>query len=268
MSVLCYHTVDPNWRSGLSMDPSVFRAHCAWLARHRRVVDLDTAVTLMDRGGNLPRGVCCLTFDDGLAGLYEHALPALRTFRLPATVFVVARTLSHQQEVDWIDDPLPHQLGTLSLDQLREMIDSGVDVASHSNAHLVLTELNREACEHDLTISRELLEELFGKPVRHLAYPRGRHNNDVREAARRAGYSHAFGLPVGPEPVSAFSLPRVGVYRHNSVTMLRAKSTRGYLGVRNRLTPAAVEVARRLSGRPPADRTRDGVTGETPRCAS
>jgi peptidoglycan/xylan/chitin deacetylase (PgdA/CDA1 family) len=280
VSVLCYHTVDPAWRSGLSMDPRIFRAHGQWLARHRRVVDLDTAISLMDRRGRLPRGVSCLTFDDGLAGLYEHALPVLRDLRLPATVFVVAGTLSDQQAVDWIDDPPDHQLVTLSFEQLQDMAESGIAIASHSQTHHVLTELDRDRCEQDLTDSRQVLEELFARPVRHLAYPRGLHDEGVREAARRAGYRQAFALPVGPEPVGPFSLPRVGVYRHDGLSAVRVKSARGYAGLRNRLHPDVVRAARRVSGRitspTPAserlDRSNDdidrGATEEAPRCAS
>jgi peptidoglycan/xylan/chitin deacetylase (PgdA/CDA1 family) len=252
LAVLCYHTVDPGWRSGLSMDPSAFRAHCAWLARHRRVVDLHTAVELMDRRGHLPAGFACLTFDDGLAGLYDHALPVLRAFRLPATVFVVARTLIGEPTVDWIDDPPDHPLGTLTAEQLQEMVSSGIEVASHSRSHRILPDLDHDTCVEDLSSSREVLEDVLGRPVRHLAYPRGRHDRRVRAAAERAGYSHAFGLPEGREAVGPYSLPRVGVYRHNGVPTLRVKSTHRYLDARTRLVPAVRGAGRRLSSRRPS----------------
>jgi peptidoglycan/xylan/chitin deacetylase (PgdA/CDA1 family) len=251
VSILCYHTVDPTWRSGLSMDVPAFRSHCAWLARNRQVVDLDTAVALMDRRGALPRGVSCLTFDDGLDGLYEYALPVLREYRLPATVFVVARTLVGDPTVDWIDDPPAHPLGTLSLEQLQEMVESGFDVASHSHAHRVLTDLDADACHEDLRTSREVLEGLLSRPIRFLAYPRGAHDVEVREATERAGYTYAFGLPERHEPVGPFSLPRAGVWRHNGVASVRVKSARRYVAARTRLHPIA-GVVHRLSSTGPA----------------
>jgi colanic acid/amylovoran biosynthesis glycosyltransferase len=240
VSVLCYHTVDADWHSGLAMSPGAFREHARWLARHRHVVDLSTAIRLMDKRGRLPRGVTALTFDDGLTGVHEHALPVLRSLGLPATVFVVGRTVVGDRTVDWIDDPPDHRLETLDPEQLRELASSGVEVASHSHAHRVLPLLDPETCEEDLRVSREVLEELLGRPVAHLAYPRGRHDAQVRQAAQRAGYDYAFSLPETTEAVGPYSLPRVGVYRHNGTAMLGVKSAASYLTLR--LHPSSVPV--------------------------
>src|SRR6478609_6517476 len=96
MSILCYHAVDPTWRSPLAVTPEVFERHCAWLARARTVVPLDVALKRLDRRGRPARGIVALTFDDGFAQLHTHVFPTLARFRLPATVFVVAATLTDQ----------------------------------------------------------------------------------------------------------------------------------------------------------------------------
>jgi hypothetical protein len=70
-------------------------------------------------------------------------------------------------------------------------------------------------------------------PVPYLAYPRGLHDAKVRRAARRAGYSHGFALPEGPEQVDAYAVPRVGIHRGNSARTLAVKSQRRYLDVRH-----------------------------------
>ena len=44
MAILCYHAIDPAWASPLAITPRAFRRQCSWLARHRQVVDLATAV--------------------------------------------------------------------------------------------------------------------------------------------------------------------------------------------------------------------------------
>lgn len=243
MTVLCYHAVEPGWSSPLAVDPAAFAAHCAWLARHRSVIPLDEAVGRLDSGGRLPGGVAALTFDDGFRGLYEHALPVLSRFGLPATVFLVAQTLTAAgQPVDWVDTPPDHPLETLTVEQVHAMQAAGVTFASHSWSHTDLTRLSHRECVHDLRQSRELLESVLGHPVRHLAYPRGRHNAGVRAAAREAGYSHAFALPEGPEDVDAYAVPRVGVYHGNGVRRLRAKASRPYLRLR---TGRGYQLARR-----------------------
>lgn len=243
MTVLCYHAVHPEWTSPLSMHPATFAAHCRWLDAHRDVLDLDMAVQRMSPAGRLPGGTAAVTFDDGFASVHDHAWPILTRHRLPATVFLVAQTLTETgQPVDWIDTAPPYESDTLTLDQVLEMQQGGVAFQSHSYRHADLTQLSYAECLADLRQSRDLLESLLGRSVRFLAYPRGRHAPHVREAAEKAGYSHAFALPEGPEPVGSHALPRVGLYRGNGVRGLQVKAARSYLPVR---TGRAFQLARR-----------------------
>ncbi len=246
MTVLCYHAVNPQWTSPLSVHPDSFAAQCDWVARNRAVVPLDEAVQRMTPRGRLPRGLVALTFDDGFASVHDHAWPVLTRHRLPATVFLVAQTLTERgQEVDWIDTPPPYETQTLTVDQVREMQESGVTFESHSSTHADLTRLTYAECLADLRDSRELLESVLGRPVRLLAYPRGRHAPHVRAAAEKAGYSHAFALPEGPETVGDYALPRVGIYRNNGVPALRVKAARPYLPLR---TGRVFQAAQRVTG--------------------
>jgi peptidoglycan/xylan/chitin deacetylase (PgdA/CDA1 family) len=185
----------------------------------------------------LPRREVALTFDDGFASVHEHALPVLARHGLPATVFLVARTLvDPDSPVDWVDHPPAEPLQTLSLEQILEMRSAGVSFESHSMAHLDLTTLGYAACVADLRRSREILEDHLRHPVRLLAYPRGRHDDDVRTAAARAGYTHAFTLPEGQEQPGAYAVPRVGIYYRNTVSHLRLKASPRYLRVRTGLS--------------------------------
>jgi peptidoglycan/xylan/chitin deacetylase (PgdA/CDA1 family) len=233
MTILCYHSVDPRWESPMAVTPETFAAHAAWLSRHRQVLDLRDAVPLLDSNARLPRGTAALTFDDGYAELHEHLLPVLLRERLPATVFLVAETLTPGgRPVDWVDTPGAEPLRTLTLDQVLEMQDAGVAFESHSWAHTDLTTLSEEACERDLRDSRELLSDLLGRSVTQLAYPRGRHTAVVRRCAERAGYTAAFTLPERPEEPGPYAVPRVGIHRGNGPWVLRAKASRSYLPFR------------------------------------
>jgi peptidoglycan/xylan/chitin deacetylase (PgdA/CDA1 family) len=235
LSILCYHSLDPGWRSPLAVPPESFAAHVAWLARKRIVVPAERAAAAMSPRGTLPRGMTALTFDDGYADLYDHALPVLARHRVPATVFLVAATLTDGRPVDWVDDPPARPLRSLDAEQVLAMQADGVTFGSHSRAHLDLTTLSYEDCVDDLRGSRASLEDLLGRRVTMLAYPRGRHDADVRRAAAAAGYEAAFSLPEGAEEVSRFSVPRAGVYRDNGLATLRVKTMQGYVRARMRL---------------------------------
>jgi peptidoglycan/xylan/chitin deacetylase (PgdA/CDA1 family) len=250
MTILCYHSVQPGWNSPLAVEPAAFARQAAWFRTSRRVLSLQQALPRLDPSGRLPSGETVLTFDDGFSALYTHALPVLERERLPATVFLVAQTLTASgRPVDWVDTPGPEPLSTLTLDQVLEMQDAGIDFQSHSWAHHDLTHLSEAECVQDLRDSRELLSELLNRPVSVLAYPRGRHNGQVRRAAARAGYTHAFALPEGAEHVDAYALPRVGIYPWNGQLTVRLKVTRPYVRLRtsDRLDRALNRV-RRLPG--------------------
>jgi peptidoglycan/xylan/chitin deacetylase (PgdA/CDA1 family) len=203
-------------------------------------------VTLMDSAGRLPRSTVALTFDDGFSGVYQHAFPALSEHRLPATVFLVAATLTPEgKAIDWATTP-PPDATTLSLGEILEMQEAGVTFGSHSLDHHDLTSLDSHACEEDLRKSRELLQALLGRRVDFLAYPRGLHDEKVRRAARRAGYTHSFSLPEGRETVDEFSVPRVVVVPGNRTQTLAVKTSRWYLSSRRtRVFPMLRVVARR-----------------------
>lgn len=233
MTVLCYHAVDPDWDDRLAVTPDDFARQCEWLATYRRVLDLPHAVAALDGRCRLPRGATAVTFDDGCRSLYEHAFPVLRRLGLPATVFLVARTLPDGRDVDWVTErPVTRPVPTLTLDQVLEMQEAGIRFGSHSWRHADLTTLTEAECERDLRDSRVALEDHLGRSVPFLAYPKGRHAAHVRRAARRAGYSHAFTLPERREAPGPLAVPRAGVYPGNGLAALRVKTARRYVAAR------------------------------------
>lgn len=247
MTVLCYHSVDPGWESPLAVEPDRFALHARWLSRQRTVLPLADAVHRMDAAGRLPRRLAALTFDDGFSGVTTYAAPVLARFGLPATVFLVAETLTRAgRPVDWVDTPGHQPPTTLQRDQVLDLQAAGITFESHSWAHRDLTALGFDACVRDLRDSRQLLSDLLGRPVTMLAYPRGRHDADVRAAAQRAGYQYAFALPERAEPPGPFALPRVGVHRGNGVATLAIKCAPGYLSARH--APALVGAHRGFAG--------------------
>jgi peptidoglycan/xylan/chitin deacetylase (PgdA/CDA1 family) len=246
LSILCYHTISRGWNDPLAVTPEAFDEQCTWLARRRQVVDLGTAVQQLDASMRLARGLAAVTFDDGFSDLYDHGWPVLRRHGIPATIFLVAKTLTGEPfEVDWIGRPTP-PVTTLTVEQVQEMRAGGVHFGSHSMRHDDLTTLTEAECVADLRTSREILAEILGEPVPFLAYPKGRHAPHVRAAARKAGYTHSFTLPESREEPGLHAVPRVGVFPGNGIASLQLKSSRSYLRLRTSpLFPAARRVVTR-----------------------
>ena len=224
MTVLCYHAVDDAWDNELAVRVAEFAEQCLILGRGGRVAPA---------GPTLARGQHAITFDDGWLSVKQHALPHLQRHRLPATVFVVAGTLvDPPTPVDWVRPPSPDTPPVMTLEDLLELQEAGIDIQSHSWSHEELPFLSEDECLADLRRSKELLEDLLRRQVTQLAYPFGRHAEHVRRAAERAGYDVAYSLPESREPVGQYAVPRAGIYRGNSGRTFRVKKSPLYLGVR------------------------------------
>jgi peptidoglycan/xylan/chitin deacetylase (PgdA/CDA1 family) len=62
-----------------------------YLSRNYRVIEAAQLVSAAKEGTVLPRNACVITFDDGWKGTYTYALPILKKYNLPATVFLVSQ---------------------------------------------------------------------------------------------------------------------------------------------------------------------------------
>lgn len=233
MTILCFHTVEPDWDSSLALRPDDFDEMCTWLARSRDVVPLEQAMHSLDRKFRPKGRTTAITFDDGWAGVAEHAWPILQNHGLPMTLFVIADSLRTDSiDLGWVENPPAAPLRVMGLDEIRELQREGVHIGSHSMRHADLRTLDEEECVADLVESKAMLEDLLEAPITTLAYPKGDHNETVRRAAKRAGYEWAYTLPEEREPVSPMAVPRVGVYPGNSTRTLWLKTRRNYLDAR------------------------------------
>lgn len=88
--IVCYHGVvaAPTSDDWLLLPLAEFERQIEHLARHYRVLPLDVALSLLD-AGDLAGPTACITFDDGYANNLTTALPVLRCFGVPATVYLV-----------------------------------------------------------------------------------------------------------------------------------------------------------------------------------
>jgi peptidoglycan/xylan/chitin deacetylase (PgdA/CDA1 family) len=157
-----------------------------------------------DRGESLD-GLAAISFDDGLHGVYRHALPILRELDVPATVFVVADPGSCAQ-------PWPGSR-TMTDQEVRALAENGVTIGSHTMSHSSLPDLDADELRYELRTSRARLEEVAQHPVDLLAYPYGHHDPRVRAEAREAGYR------AGCTFLNGRFTPEVDPYRVPRLTM-------------------------------------------------
>jgi peptidoglycan/xylan/chitin deacetylase (PgdA/CDA1 family) len=117
----------------------------------------------------------CLTFDDGFSSDYNLVLPELKKINATATFFIVT---------DFLDTP-----NYLTKKQVKYLSDEGMQIGSHSKSHPNFLMLAPDKRLEELNDSKEILEDIIGKPISTFAFPYGLFDNECSQAVFLAGYS-------------------------------------------------------------------------------
>ncbi|MFC3285513.1 polysaccharide deacetylase family protein [Litchfieldella rifensis] len=89
---------DDGYLQGLR--PAWFADQVAYLTRHYEVIPLKTLIDCLEQRRAVPARSVVLTFDDGFRDNLENAVPILERYRVPATIFMVTRSLTNG-ELPW-----------------------------------------------------------------------------------------------------------------------------------------------------------------------
>jgi len=199
--ILAYHRFGAGG-GRMVVAPAHFAAQLEWLARHGyRVIPLRALAGFLAGRQALPRRSVVITIDDGYESTYRYALPLLRKYGFPATVFVYTDFVGGGGDA-------------LSWPQLHELAASGlVDVQAHSKSHRNLLERGpsesdqqyRHVLEAEVRTPREVLERRLSVPVRHYAFPYGDANEVVLDLLARQRYELA--VTVNPGGNGFFAQP-------------------------------------------------------------
>lgn len=115
-----------------------------------------------------------ITFDDGLAGNYRHALPILKKYGFKATFFVAVGAISSDRFMNWTE--------------LRELVKNGMSVQSHTVSHRPLATLNDDEIHNELSESKREIEQRLNTSVSAISFPHGSYNRNIVNIAKHVGY--------------------------------------------------------------------------------
>ncbi|MBE0616312.1 MAG: polysaccharide deacetylase family protein [Proteobacteria bacterium] len=207
--VLLYHRVGDTRYPSTNVSTEAFREQMGWLRDHGfHVVPTEVLEGFLRQGQPLPAGAVAIHFDDGYRSVFDNALPVLREFGYPFTVFVATEAVErgYQDFVTW--------------DQARELALAGASFGAHGHRHLRLgaPEAGEPAARYAERIRAEFLEgarRLRDRDfaIRWLAYPYGEYNSEVQRQAREAGFDLAFSQDPGAigRAQDPYCLPRFAV---------------------------------------------------------
>lgn len=228
--VLLYHRIckiseDP---VHLSVTPETFRSHLAFIKQKYSPVSLTELINRV-KNHTLEGKEICITFDDGYRDNITNALPILEEFQIPATVFVTTSHLGQVGTFPW--DMLykesdrasflnEEEIKTLSTHPL-------IEIGAHTEDHPRLSDLTKKDQEEEIRISKEKLENITNKKIRHFAYPFGGKRDFSQttiDITKRLGFESAYENTdfLGTEKSNVFSFPRINI-RECGITNLKKK---------------------------------------------
>jgi len=174
-----------------------------------RVITMDQLFDFLDFKSQIPKKSVVITIDDGWRSAYEIALPILKKYGYPATLFVYTDLIVGSEK-------------TLSWDLIQEMVENGIDVQCHTKTHRKLTVMDVresfkgyfEAIDKELTESARIIKKRLNRDVKYFAYPYGETNHLIIEFLKKHGYRGALTVKRGGNPffIDNYKINRSMVY--------------------------------------------------------
>lgn len=213
--ILLYHSVDTAcavaYRPWM-VTPQRFERQMAWLADNGyRPVDAATLSTWHAAGISPGPETVLITFDDGLRDFASGALPILRRFDFPATLFVVSGHVGGTSR--WLSSLGEGERPMLTWTELCELGQQGIECGAHTSSHQQLDLLSAAAAADEIARSKSVLEEGLGKSVDAFAYPHGYATAAIRQAVKDVGFTSAFRVR------NALSSPQEDRFALSRITM-------------------------------------------------
>lgn len=178
----------------------------------------------------LPEENVMITIDDGWRSVYQVAFPILSKHEFPFVLglykdFIAKGELS------------------LELEMIQEMLENGMEIASHSVTHPFPSKVKKEReqgtetyekfLKKELGASKGFLEQKFGSNIVSYIYPGGYYSEDMFPILRFYGYEYAFTVKPGKitRDSKDLELPRyvvLGTTSHLFKQAMRFKTEASY----------------------------------------
>ena len=164
-AVLAYHEIMPESNYAYCVTSDAFAEHLRLFASLAKEWRQASSVQV--------------TFDDGEQSQLHNALPLLTEHGMSATYFVTPGLVGIAAKF-------------LGWDKLKALRDAGHSVQSHGWSHKFLTFCSDDELQHELSASKQLLEDKLETTVQEISVPGGRWNQRVIKACAHAGYKRVY----------------------------------------------------------------------------
>jgi len=174
LAILTYHRVDqvdayPHLSAELlGATPETFEEQMHYLATHYPVVSVQDVLDKFEKGITLPARAVMITFDDAYCGFAEHVWPILKSYQLPAALFVPTAFPDQPTRTFWWDR-LFHALYSTSCTYLETAAPGRIPLETPQDRRRAYKQLRAyvKSLEHDRAMEwvEQTCAELGVSPV-------------------------------------------------------------------------------------------------------
>jgi peptidoglycan/xylan/chitin deacetylase (PgdA/CDA1 family) len=198
LDIFCFHRVLPaseydslsNEEKAFSVTTEYFEQFLEFASNHYKFQSLDDGISISD--SLFP--ACHITFDDGYKDNLKYALPILKKYSAPATIYIVDKMISR-------DITKPQNMSStniedfLSWDEVIALDNEWlIEIGGHSSSHKILSSLSIEQLANEIKNSKKVIEKNLGHVINHFAYPYGgkaTYNSETIKCIADCGYRTA-----------------------------------------------------------------------------
>jgi peptidoglycan/xylan/chitin deacetylase (PgdA/CDA1 family) len=196
MRFLMYHRVaDLNEYDQLAVTPEHFKAHMVHLTKYYNVISLTDAVAKLAVANASVKDVV-VTFDDGYLDNLTNAMPVLREFHIPATIFITTKFCDqnmHHPRYKQSKERLH-----LTWEEVRALsTESLITIGSHTITHPFLSRISDSNVQREIIGSKRIIEDKIGTEIQYFCYPSGDFTLREQKHVRQAGYKAAVSVAPG-----------------------------------------------------------------------
>jgi peptidoglycan/xylan/chitin deacetylase (PgdA/CDA1 family) len=215
-TIFLYHRIENVSRDPhkLCVSKENFYKHIEYISKNYRAVKLSTLIKELEMG-KLTQNTIAITFDDGYLDNIANALPILKKFGIPATIFITAGVI--EKQFYWEKEREGYTPGrALSKKDLIYLTgDDLIEIGSHTMTHSRLSQQSYEKQVWEIQESKRVIENIINKTVNGFAYPFGTVKDFNRETVKLVKKSYKYACANFPGIVTkrtgVFALPRINI---------------------------------------------------------
>ncbi len=151
------------------------------------------------------------TFDDGYIDNYLYLFPIIKKHNVKVTCFITNQGETNRRYMN------PEQILEMDKSNL-------VEFGGHTATHTDLDSVSPEECMKAIEDNKAWIEKILNREIYSFAYPRGRHNDEVINVIKNAGYKYAVTM------IKKMQNPQSDLFRiHRQIIPRGLKTWQAYL---------------------------------------